>query len=82
MVPYRENILAPDEACLSESEVSQRMADNDIEMRSILQIKKELKGDPTFNDSPLQGHPDFSTCIPLTSSFQILLCTLHRYLNV
>ena len=66
----QENMAVPDEACLSESEISQRMAENDIEMANILQIKKELKGDSAFNDSPMQGHPDFLTWMPIIRDTQ------------
>ena len=57
--------------CMSESEVSQRMGENEIEAKRILEMKRKLKNDPNFNDAYwLKGHPDFDKWIPIIEEHQ------------
>ena len=58
-------------ACISESELSQRMGITELEVGMILEMKRKLKNDPTFNDAPwLHGHPDFPKWIPMIEEHQ------------
>ena len=58
-------------ACISESELSQRMGPTELEVAMILEMKKKLKNDPTFNDASwLNGHPDFPKWIPMIEEHQ------------
>ena len=58
-------------ACISESELSQRMGITEQEVGMILEMKRKLKNDPTFNDAPwLHGHPDFPKWIPMIEEHQ------------
>ena len=58
-------------ACVAESELSQRMGLNEMEVTMILQMKRKIRNDPTFNDLPwLRSHPDFPKWIAMIKEHQ------------
>ena len=66
-----ENQSFQNEACLSESEISQRMGELEVEIAHLLEMKKKLMNDPTYDDAPWkQGHPDFPKWIPMIKENQ------------
>ena len=68
----KKNIdVTNEEVCVTESVLSQRQAELELEIDRIVQLKRKLKNDRTYNDMEWTiGHPDFDIWIPQIQTYQ------------
>ena len=60
-----------EEVCITECWISQRQAEDELEVARILEVKRKLKDDEFYNDQPwTMGHEDFLSWIPMIKQHQ------------
>ena len=66
-----------EEVCITECWLSQRQAEEELEIARVLEVKRKLKDDEFYNDQPwTMGHEDFLSWIPMIKQHQPQLLPL------